>query len=69
MVCDVRTIECPLAFVKAKQALIKDDIKEFLFDDDVSLYNFIAYLDKNEIMYDKNTVRGFVELFILSELS
>jgi TusA-related sulfurtransferase len=43
---DGRGLKCPLAFVKAKQALTKDKTKVYLFDDDVSLYNFTSYLEK-----------------------
>lgn len=43
---DGRGLRCPLAFVKAKQSLIKYKTKVYLFDEDVSLYNFADYLTK-----------------------
>lgn len=57
MIFDGIGLKCPLAFVKAKQALIKNNVKEFLFDDDISLYNFTTYLDNQNIHYqlDKST--------------
>ena len=51
MIFDGRGLKCPLAFVKAKQSLIKNSGKEFLFDDEISLYNFTSYLDNQNISY------------------
>lgn len=48
---DGRSLKCPLAFVKAKQALLQNNTKVFLLDDEVSIYNFCSYLDGKSIGY------------------
>ena len=68
MECDIRGIKCPLAFVKAKHALIKNDVKIFLFDDDISLNNFCQYLKNKDILYKQteNNENPFTQLTIQS---
>ena len=51
MMFDGRSLKCPLAFVKAKQALLQNNTKVFLLDEDVSIYNFCSYLDNQAISY------------------
>jgi TusA-related sulfurtransferase len=62
MIFDGKGLKCPLAFVKAKQALIKNKCKEFLFDDDISLYNFTSYLDNQNIHYQSHRLTGCVKI-------
>ena len=62
MICDVRAVDCPLAFVRAKQALIKNEQKVFLFDDGVSLYNFCNYLEKENIVYTQTSAQNGIKV-------
>ncbi|MDC2888120.1 hypothetical protein [Psychrosphaera algicola] len=48
---DGRGLNCPLGFVKAKQSLLRDKTKEYLLDDKTTLYNFIRYLEKQNITF------------------
>jgi TusA-related sulfurtransferase len=48
---DGRGLICPLAFVKAKQALLKNNTKVFLLDDEVSIYNFCSFLEKQNLAH------------------
>lgn len=51
MLFDGRSLKCPLAFVKAKQALLQNNTKVFLLDEEISIYNFCAYLDNHAYDY------------------
>ncbi|NVK24458.1 MAG: hypothetical protein HWE10_05995 [Gammaproteobacteria bacterium] len=64
-VCDVTALKCPMAFVRAKQALLHYQTKVFLFNDDVSLYNFCQYLDKQSILYKKNAMNSTFQIDVL----
>lgn len=64
---DGRGLKCPLAFVKAKQYLIKHKTKVFLFDDDISLYNLTQYLDKQQIVFSIQTFSQYSRLTITTE--
>ena len=64
-ICDVRTMKCPLAFVKAKQALINGKTKVFLFDDDISLYNFCQYLDKQNIPHSQSKKETSIQIELI----
>lgn len=64
-ICDVTTIKCPLAFVKAKQALLKDKTKVFLFDDDITLYNFCQYLDKQQILHKQSKLETATQVELI----
>jgi len=65
MIFDGKGLKCPLAFVKAKQALIKNKCKEFLFDDDISLYNFTSYLDNQNIDYQSVILTDCVNIKLI----
>ena len=58
---DGRGLKCPLGFVKAKQHLLLGTIKDYLFDDEMTLYNFTRYLEKQNITF-KSTKMGEVTL-------
>lgn len=62
MIFDGKGLKCPLAFVKAKQALIKNKCIEFQFDDDISLYNFTSYLDNQNIHYQSQLLNDCVKI-------
>ena len=62
---DGRGLKCPLAFVKAKQHLVKYNTKVYLLDDEVSLYNFTQYLSKVDIPFKLNDVSSWVQIEIL----
>lgn len=59
---DGRGLICPLAFVKAKQALIKNNTKVFLFDEEVSIYNFCSYLSKQNIAHDLQVHKNYSQI-------
>ncbi len=65
MIFDGKGLKCPLAFVKAKQSLLKHSAKKFIFDDDISLYNFTSYLDNQHIGYRSNTLIDCVEIDLI----
>ena len=65
MIFDGKGLKCPLAFVKAKQALIKNKSKEFIFDDDISLYNFTSYLDNQTINYQSQILADSVKIKLI----
>lgn len=62
MIFNGKGLKCPLAFVKAKQYLIKNNSKEFLFDDEISLYNFTSYLDNQNIIYQSQSLCDCVKV-------
>lgn len=64
MLFDCREMKCPLAFVKAKQQLLKNKTKVFLFNEDISLYNFCRYLDNEKYRYTTHFLDGFVQLTV-----
>jgi len=57
---DGRGLKCPLAFVKAKQHLIKKNTKIFLLDDDVSLSDFIRFLEQSGVNYNQERDSKYV---------
>jgi hypothetical protein len=62
MIFNGKGLKCPLAFVKAKQVLIKNKVKEFTFDDEISLYNFTTYLDNQNIIYQSESLCDCVKV-------
>ena len=64
---DGRGLKCPLAFVKAKQQLVKFNTKVYLLDDEVSLYNFTQYLSKMNIPYKQSVRPNWIQVDILSD--
>lgn len=48
---DGRGLKCPLGFVRAKQQLRLGTTKEYLLDDEMTLYNFTNYLAKQKIVF------------------
>lgn len=62
MIFNGKGLKCPLAFVKAKQVLIKNKAKEFMFDDEISLYNFTTYLDNQNIIYQSESLSDCVKI-------
>jgi TusA-related sulfurtransferase len=67
MIFDGKGLKCPLAFVKAKQGLMKNKSKEFLFDDDISLYNFTSYLDNQNILYQSIELADCVKIKVVGD--
>jgi len=63
---DGRGLKCPLAFVKAKQHLVKFNTKVYLLDDDISLYNFTQYLTKCDIPFIQDIKTDWVQITIMS---
>lgn len=59
---DGRGLICPLAFVKAKQALIKNNTKVFLFDEEVSIYNFCSYLTQQNIEHQLQVHKDYSQI-------
>lgn len=64
---DGRGLKCPLNFVHAKQHLLRNKTKVFLFDDDVSLYNFCNYLTNQNVPYQTLAQSTFVEVRLTQE--
>ena len=63
---DARGLKCPLAFVKTKQQLIKGKAKVFLFDDEISLYNFKSYLLKVGLCFREDIESEFVKITLVA---
>ncbi len=64
---DGRTLKCPLAFVKAKQALIKNNTKVFLLDDEISIYNFCSYLDDKNYRYQVLPFENYTQITLTND--
>lgn len=64
---DGRGLKCPLAFVKAKQALVQNKTKVYLLDDKISLYNFVRYLDKLGVQYSQSEDQGVFKVALNSK--
>ncbi len=64
---DGRGLKCPLAFVKAKQALVINKTKVYLLDDRISLYNFVSYLDKLSVQYTQTESQGVYKVVLNSK--
>ena len=64
---DGKGIICPFAFVEDKQGLMKNKSKEFLFDDDISLYNFTSYLDNQNILYQSIELADCVKIKVVGD--
>ena len=62
---DARGMRCPLAFVKTKQQLIKGKAKVFLFDDEISLYNFTHYLTQSGRQYQQTEYADYVQITLI----
>ena len=62
---DARGLKCPLAFVKAKQALLHHQVNAFLFDEKVSCDNFIAFLDKKNINCEYKKIENYIKVIVL----
>lgn len=62
MMFDGRSLRCPLAFVKAKQALLQNNTKVFLLDEEVSIYNFCSYLENNSIRYELEQLEDYSQI-------
>lgn len=56
---DGRGEKCPLGFVKAKQQLLLGKTKDYLLDDEMTLYNFISYLEKQQIKFVTSSQEGY----------
>ena len=59
---DGRSLVCPLAFVKAKQALVQNNTKVFLLDEEISIYNFCCYLDSQSIPYQTESFATYTQI-------
>ena len=66
-VFDGRGLKCPLAFVKAKQALLQNKTKVYLLDDKISLYNFVSYLEKLGVQYSQSEDQGVYQVALNSK--
>jgi len=64
---DGRSLQCPLAFVKAKQALLKNNTKVFLLDDEISIYNFCSYLDTQAVTYSKEQLENYTQISLTND--
>ena len=62
---DARGLKCPLAFVKAKLALLNEKKRIFLFDDQISHSNFIHYLAKKNIRFRTQVEINIFKVWIL----
>lgn len=65
MMFDGRSLKCPLAFVKAKQALLQNNTKVFLLDEQVSIYNFCSYLDNKTIKYKHESFEHYSQITLI----
>lgn len=65
MMFDGRSLKCPLAFVKAKQALLQNNTKVFLLDEEVSIYNFCSYLDNKTIKYELEPYEHYSQITLI----
>lgn len=64
---DGRSLKCPLAFVKAKQALLQNNTKVFLLDEEVSIYNFCSYLDGKSISYQTILHENYSQIVLTND--
>ena len=66
---DGRGMKCPLAFVKAKQHLLKKQTRVFLLDDEVSLSNFMQYLVNSSVRFNRENKRDHVAISLRHDQS
>lgn len=64
---DGRSLKCPLAFVKAKQALLKNNTKVFLLDEEISIYNFRSYLDGRSVRYQTKVFDNYSQITLIDD--